>query len=380
MQEHALVAPRGGQLLRTFRPLSGAFWLDRLHAERVGLTAEAALEFCGGDAEDGCNCCCDGAILGTATFLEDVNQCTANYCYDLDGEQHSNCSALYAEVSSDGVPRFSPPTPSQPPRPPRSPPCPPWLSPPPPPATPLPGDSSNADAARPGDAETPAAQPNPAEDGVPLLQFPAVACNLTIAAAGGLRKDLVKVGGRADLRKDLVAYLSEALPELGRPLLLADVDAEVPDGGGIVAASVDPESIVVVLTIHFGRSEEAEAEQARDALAALLDDRGTRSLDDVLDVTVEQHTLPQLVALPSRNAPVAAAAPPLAPASPQPSPPQPPMPPPFCPLRHTSPPAPTPAASRSRSAASASASSAFVSSRQQRPHGQSRTESSSVPV
>ena len=107
MQEHALVAPRGGQLLRTLRPLSGAFWLDRLHAERVRLTAEAALEFCGGDAEDGCNCCCDGAILGTATFLEDVNQCTANYCYDLDGEQHSNCSALYAEVSSDGVPRFS---------------------------------------------------------------------------------------------------------------------------------------------------------------------------------------------------------------------------------------------------------------------------------
>ena len=375
MQEHALVAPRGGQLLRTIRPLSGAFWLDRLHAERVGLTAEAALEFCGGDAEDGCNCCCDGAILGTATFLEDVNQCTANYCFALDGEQHSNCSALYAEVSSDGVPRFSPPTPSQPPRPPRSPPCPPWLSPPPPPATPLPGGSSNADAARPGDAETPAAQPNPAEDGVPLLQFPAVACNLTIAAPGGLRKDLVKVGGRADLRKDLVAYLSEALPELGRPLLLADVDTEVPDGGGIVAASVDPESIVVVLTIHFGRSEEAEAEQARDALAALLDDRGTRSLDDVLDVTVEQHTLPQLVALPSRNAPVAAAAPPpLPPVSPQPSPPQPPMPPPFCPLRHTSPPAPTPAASRSRSAASAAASSAFVSSRQQRPHGQSRTE------
>lgn len=365
--QHALVAPRGGQRLRTIRPLSGAFWLDRLHAERVGLTAEAALEFCGGDAEDGCNCCCDGAILGTVAFLEDVNQCSASYCYDLDGEQHSNCSALYAEVSSDGVPRFSPPTPSQPPRPPRSPPCPPAPS-PPPPATPLPGDSSNADAARQGDAETPAAQPNPAEDGVPLLQFPAVACNLTIAGAAA---DF----DRAGLQKDLVVYLSEALPELGRPLRLADVDAEVPAGGGIVAASVDPASIVVVLTIHFGRSEEGEAEQARDALAALLDDRGTRSLDDVLDVTVEQHTLPQLVALPSRNAPVAAIAPPLAPASPQPSPPQPPMPPPFCPLRHTLPPSPTPAASRSRSAASASASSAFViSSRQQRPHGQSRTE------
>ena len=140
--QHALV-PRSGQLLRTMRPLSGAFWLDRLHAERVALTAEAALEFCGGDAEDGCNCCCDGAILGPAAFLEDVNQCTADYCYDLNAEHYNDCAALYAEVSSDGVPRFSPPSPSPPPHPPRSPPCPSGTSPPPPPRL-SPGDSSNA--------------------------------------------------------------------------------------------------------------------------------------------------------------------------------------------------------------------------------------------
>ena len=91
------------------------FWLNRLHAERVALTAEAALEFCGGDAEDGCTCCCDGAILGPAAFLEDVNQCTADYCYDLTAKHfYNNCSAMYAEVRSDGVPRFSPPSPSAP--------------------------------------------------------------------------------------------------------------------------------------------------------------------------------------------------------------------------------------------------------------------------
>ena len=287
--QHALV-PRSGQL-------GGAFWLSRLHAARVALTAEAALEFCGGDAEDGCNCCCDGAILGPAAFLEDVNQCTADYCYDLNAEHYNDCAALYAEVSSDGVPRFSPPSPSPPPHPPRSPPCPSGTSPPPPPRL-SPGDSSNADAAGPGDAEAPAAQPNPAEVAarpaqprpppaapppVPVLPFPAVACNLTLAGRTWL--------DRAGLQQDLATYLSQAL---GRPLLLADVGAVVPAGGGIVAASVDPGSIVVVLTIRFAQGEEGEgeAEHARDALAALLDDGGTRSLDDVLDVTVEQHTLP----------------------------------------------------------------------------------------
>ena len=82
MQQHALV-PRSGQLLRSMRPLSGVFWLSRLHAERAALTADAALEFCGGAGEEGCNCCCDGAVLGPVGFLADVNQCTADYCYDF---------------------------------------------------------------------------------------------------------------------------------------------------------------------------------------------------------------------------------------------------------------------------------------------------------
>jgi hypothetical protein len=320
-QQHALV-PRNNQLLRTTRPLSGAFWLNRLHAERVALTAEAALEFCGGDAEDGCTCCCDGAILGPAAFLEDVNQCTADYCYDLTAKHfYNNCSAMYAEVRSDGVPRFSPPSPSAPPLPPRSPPCPPGPS-PPPSLAPLLGGSS---------AEV----------------FPAVACNLTIA---GTAADF----DRAGLQQGLATYLSEALEALdgdgdgdgdGRPLLPADVGAEVPAGGGIVAASVDPGSIVVVLTIRFAHAAANQAEQARGALAALLDGGGTRSLEDVLDVTVEQHTLPQLVELPPPSAtppPPPPPPPPQAPFSPQPSPPQPPTPPPFCPLLHLPPPGPAP--------------------------------------
>ena len=360
--QHALV-PRSGQLLRTMRPLSGAFWLNRLHAERVALTAEAALEFCGGDAEDGCNCCCDGAILGPAGFLEDVNQCTADYCYGLNEKHYSNCTALYAEVSSDGVPRISPPSPSQPPHPPRSPPCPPGPSPQPPPR-PSPGDSANAETpASPDDAETSAAQPNPSPP-VPLLPYPGVACNLTLA---GTTADF----DRAGLQQDLATYLSDAL---GRPLLLADVGAEVPAGGGIVAASVDPASIIVVLTIRFAQEEEAQAEQARDALAALLDDGGTRSLDDVLDVTVEQHTLPQLVELPPPDDAQPPAAPPHAPLPflPRPSPPQPPTPPPYCPslLRPPSAPSPwldssapaPPASPRSSSSGSSSSGSSSSSS------------------
>ena len=279
-------------------------------------------------------------------------------------KHYNNCSALYAEVSSDGVPRFLPPSPSPPPRPPRPPPCPPGPSPQPPPRFPS-GENAGNPAAQPNPADVAArpALPRPppaAPPPVALQPYPGVTCNLTLA---GSAADF----DRADFQQDLVSYLSTA----ARPLLLADIGAEVPPDG-IVAASVDPGSIVVVLSIHFPQSDQMNAERARDALAALLDDGGTRSLDDVLDVTVEQHTLPQLVEFPPPDAPVVAAAPPQAPFSPRPSPPSPPVPPPFCPLLPVPPPAPAAASSATTATAALTAAAPGPDSDPSRSRGAAR--------
>ena len=65
------------------RELEGAFWLRKLHGPPVALTALQAAAFCGGEAVEGCNCCCDDELVGPGTFLSNSNDCSASYCYDF---------------------------------------------------------------------------------------------------------------------------------------------------------------------------------------------------------------------------------------------------------------------------------------------------------
>ena len=82
--------------------LSRHFATGSVRLTNVTIDEAQALEFCGGGAVEGCNCCCADSLVGPGSFMDNTNACDAAFC---ESEFHySNCSALYTSVTSDGVP------------------------------------------------------------------------------------------------------------------------------------------------------------------------------------------------------------------------------------------------------------------------------------
>ncbi len=82
--------------------LSRHFAAGSVSLTNVTIDETQALDFCGGGAVEGCNCCCADSLRGPGSFMDSVNACDAAFC---ESEFHSsNCSALYTSVTSDGVP------------------------------------------------------------------------------------------------------------------------------------------------------------------------------------------------------------------------------------------------------------------------------------
>ena len=170
------------------------FYLSRLGSGRVALTAEQAAGFCGGGAHEGCQCCCDGRLVGPGGFLPKDDQCNAAFCYERFADnQFQDCAALYMEITSDGV-KVAPPPPDPPSDDAPSPPSSPWAW----------------VRAPDGLVTNPNSQNNPKNTsaGPPSAPFPVVASQLTIEGT-------VEELDQGYLKSGLAKYLSTTVHTVG---------------------------------------------------------------------------------------------------------------------------------------------------------------------